>query len=176
MRTERGFTILEILVALAIFAILIVGGLGVIGATNSSLVQGLPTGIVLARSTRDMTAASVYVQAFMEYTAATGAAAVPDGTYCLEPPGPGCSSGTPLPGSLGVFPTPSSQPYQLDWTRFDVIAESWYWDAGNMKYCRVGSPGCGALSSTESIKWVRSTLFWTLKGVQRSVRVERFLP
>jgi prepilin-type N-terminal cleavage/methylation domain-containing protein len=165
---ERGFTLIEVLIALAVFAIIIVGAIGVMGAVNASgLTEGLSTGLVTGRVSKDVTAASTYLQALQEYVAAKGSGSVIPDTYCAGT----CGAETALPVD---FPTPASQglnqPYQLDWTNVVVLIEWWGWDAGTGQYAP--SLGC----SGDCLLRVESTVSWQLKGAPRSVRMERFIP
>lgn len=164
MKDERGLTVVEILVALAIFAVITVGALGVIGATNSGgLLEGIPTGTITGRVAKDYTVASVYLQAFQEYMADY----VDGATITLVL---GTNTFTPSAADVFGFPPPSSQPYQLTWEQLVVTAQNWYWDCATQAY----DP---AVAATEDhLVMVRSTLTWRLKGEDRTVTVQRFVP
>ncbi|MDR7540574.1 MAG: prepilin-type N-terminal cleavage/methylation domain-containing protein, partial [Armatimonadota bacterium] len=126
MSDQRGFTLLEVLVSLAIFAVVVIGALGVLGATSSGgFLEGFPTGFSTTRAAKDATAAAVYLQAFHEYVAAQNAAALSPGAYC---DGPDCTGASISSSGLTGYPTPPGQPYQLDWRRLDVTIERWCWD------------------------------------------------
>jgi prepilin-type N-terminal cleavage/methylation domain-containing protein len=167
MTNQRGFTLIEILVSLAIFAMIVIGALGVLGATDQGgFLEGFPTGFVTARVAKDYTAASVYLQALNEFAASKGSAAATSGVYCI---GSACSPVNDLPAGLTGYPTPPGQPYQLDWTKLDVVIETWYWDTVNERYST-------SFNTTETLTRVRSTLTWQMRGQARSVTVERFIP
>jgi len=165
---ERGFTLIEVLIALAVFAVIIIGTIGVMGAVNAGgLTEGLSTGLVTGRVSKDVTAATTYLQALQEYIASQGSGGVTPGTYCA---GTGCGALPPLPAG---FPTPASQglnqPYQLNWTNVVVVIEWWGWD-GAGQY--VATPGCTA----DCLLRVESTVGWQLKGATRTIRMQRFIP
>lgn len=188
MRNERGFTLIEILVSMAIFAMIVIGAMGVLGATDQGgFLEGFPTGFVTARVAKDYTAASVYLQALQEFVAGKGSTAATVGSYCIDPPGTsGCSPDAPFPaGWSSLYPTPPGESYQLDWSKLEVLVEHWYWydptplspASGDEKYCLVGSAGCASTTpNTEFVTRVRSTLTWQLRGQSRSVTMERFIP
>lgn len=181
---QAGFTMLEILVALGMFAVIAIGTLGIIGATNAGgFLEGFGTTFATARSARDYTAGSVYMQAFQEYVAGRGTANATPGSYCV---GTGCSPAVPLPAGLAGYPTPPGRPYQLNWTRLTVVIQQLYWDdttdvdgAGpdlGKTYCIIGSAGCSATVTLDVATRVRSTLTWVARGVTRTLTVERFVP
>ncbi len=197
MRTdERGFTLIEILVSLAIFAVVVIGALGVLGAAGSGgFLEGFPTGFMATRAARDMTAASVYLQAFQEYAAGQGGALLTPGTYCQ---GPGCATenlassgltGCPSPPTQPC-PSPPGQPYQLDWRKLDVTIERWYWDgAATPKRYRCSQPASATcdfvvpIPPTEYLVRLHSMLTWQVRpprggqpAVIRTMEVDRFLP
>ena len=172
MRTQSGFTLVEVLVSLAIFAVVIIGATALLGAANTGgLLEGFNTSFSAARVSKDISAASVYLQAFQEFVDSKGSANATPGSYCV---GSACSPAVALPSGLTGYPTPPGQPYQLAWTKLNVLIERWHWDAVAAKYCLVG-PGCGASSTTESVTRVRAILTWQIKGVQRTITVERFI-
>lgn len=162
---ERGVTLVEILVALAIFSVVAVGTLAAVGAANSGgFLEGFPVAFSTTRSAKDVTVATSYLQTLQEYAADAGGVA-PD-TYCAGT----CGGEAPLP--VG-YPTPSSQgmeqPYQLDWTNVVVVVEQYAWDEGAGQYVR--TPGCAG----DCLTRVESTLTWRLKDTTRTVTIERFL-
>lgn len=177
---EHGFTLVEILVSLAIFAVVVVGALGVLGAAGSGgFLEGFPTGFVTTRAARDTTAAAVYLQAFHEYAAARGGAALTPGTYCQ---GSGCATQNLSSAGLGVYPTPPGYPYQLSWQRLDVVIDQWYpcFDSSTPpKFLRYSvSPGVGCTVDTtkEYLVHINSKLTWQFRGTTRTMTVDRFLP
>jgi prepilin-type N-terminal cleavage/methylation domain-containing protein len=186
----RGFTLIEILVALLIFAIIAIGAIGVLGAANTGggLLEGLPTGLITGRVAKDVTAASVYAQAVQEFIAARSAT-VPSATptlYCVQGsvtcpgtapaelatwcPGHGTVSAveTTLPGALAGMPTPQAEPYQLSWTNLFVLIEPWMWDTATQQY---SASGVG-----DTIIRVCSVVNWEFNGVPRTLRTDRFIP
>lgn len=175
---ERGFTLVEILVSLAIFAVVVLGALGVLGAAGSGgFLEGFPTGFITTRAARDITAASVYVQAFQEHAAGLVSSTLIPGLYC---DGPDCTVTTPIVGTpisaslLTGHPTPPGQPYQLDWRRVDVTIERWCWDDPTKQYAHTA--GCDTTPTTEYLVYVRTKLTWRFRDVPRTVEVGRFLP
>ncbi len=176
--SERGFTLVEILISLALFAVVVVGALGVLGAAGSGgFLESFPSGFAAMRVARDMTAASVYLQAFQEYSSGVGGAALNQGTYCLANSGSNCGPTPALAGAgLGSFPPVPGYPYQLNWQTLYVTIDWWYWDNTATKYCIVGSPGCAATSTTEHLVRIDSKLKWQYRGFSRTLEVSRFLP
>lgn len=167
IRAQGGFTLLEILVSLAIFAVIVIGTLGVLGAADAGgFLEGFPSAFATARVARDYTVASVYLQAFQEFVASKGSANAAPGTYCI---GTGCSPEVALPPGLTGYPTPPGQGYQLAWTRLDVLVELWYWD-------NVGKRFTATVTADEKLTRVQTTLTWQTRGFARTVTVDRFIP
>lgn len=174
-RGQDGFTLVEIVVALAIFLMIVVGTLSVLGASNQGgFMESFPTAFGTGRAAKDITAASVYLQAFQEYVGSQGSSQAANGTYTCTPPGLTCTPA--LPGTFAAGPAPSSQPYELNWTTMVVLIDTWNWDQTNLRYCVIGSPGCAATVTSDALVHVRSTLTWQSRTLTRSLTVERFIP
>lgn len=166
---QEGFTLIEIIVSLAIFLMIVVGSLGVLGASNSGLVGGFPTALGAGRSARDITAASVYLQAFQEFVAGVGNAQMgTPNVYNCTPGGASWSCSPSLPASLSSAPQPVTAPYELAWSQMNITTERWYWNG--TAYAN------GAPVTTDSLMRVRSTLTWSLGATVRTLTVERFIP
>lgn len=171
---ERGFTVIEILIALVVFAIIALGAIGALGVTTASgYLEAFPTSFGTVRMARDYTAAATYLQALEEYIANQGFTAATAGTYPVS--GPTCSGalgGVPWSGA----PCPENQPFQLNWTTLSIKVEQWYWDTtSNDRYCLVGSAGCNATATGESVKLIEATLTWEFDQKPRSMTVRRLL-
>jgi len=167
MRTaERGLTLIEILIALAIFAIIVVGALGAVGATNAGLTDTFPTAFGTGRAAKDYTVASTYLQGFQEFMADY---VDPSTVGTLEAGSP--HAFTPADPDVFGFPLPSAQPYQMQWTGMAVEVARWYWNCGSP-----GQYSPTAAVTNDQVILVRATLTWALKGANRAVVVERFVP
>jgi prepilin-type N-terminal cleavage/methylation domain-containing protein len=163
---ERGLTLIEILIALAIFAIIVVGALGAVGAANFGLTDTFPTALVGGRAAKDYTVASTYLQGFQEFMADY----VDTSTIgTLESGSP--FTFTPADTDIFGFPVPSAQPYQMQWTNMVVEVARWYWDCGSP-----GQYSPTAASTIDQVIYVQTRLTWSLKGTNRTVEVERFVP
>jgi len=167
MRTaERGLTLIEILIALAIFAIVVVGALGAVGATTTGLTDSFSTAFGTGRAAKDYTVASTYLQGFQEFMADHVDLST-IGT--LEAGSP--HTFTPADSDIFGFLLPSARPYQLQWTGMTVEVARWYWDCGSP-----GQYSPTAAITNDQVVLVRATLTWALKNANRTVVVERFVP
>ncbi|OFV84919.1 MAG: hypothetical protein A2W26_00855 [Acidobacteria bacterium RBG_16_64_8] len=164
---ERGLTLIEILIALAIFAIVVVGALGAVGATSAGLTDTFSTGFGTGRAAKDYTVATSYLQGFQEFMAQYVDASTTD---TLETGSP--FSFTPAAPSVFGFPVPSARPYQLNWTSIAVSVQRWYWDCGSPGQYRASV----ATPTNDQVIWVRADLTWAVKGANRTLTVERFVP
>ncbi len=166
-----GFTMIEIVVSLAIFLVIVVGALGVLSASNVGTLGAFPTAFGTGRAAKDITAASVYLQGLQEYAASQGSAAMGSpSTYTCTPSGVSWSCTPLLPTGLTSAAVPSSRPFELTWTSLVIDVSRWNWDGGASKYSN------GGTSTTDSMIRVRSTLSWQVGTVQKTLTVERFIP
>lgn len=193
IRREEGLTLIEILIALAIFGVVIAGALGSVGATSSGgLMELLPTGQLTGRVAKDMTVAGTYLQGLQEFVAAHVDTIIVNGVprlYCTQGSGscvtptaltqwcPGNSyagsmTTTAQPAGLSGAQTPGVEPYQLDWNTLYVLVEQWHWDdSSGMKKYTSTAPADG-----ESLVRVCSVLAWDLKDQVRVISLDRFVP
>ncbi len=166
-RAERGFTLIEVLIALVVFAIVAIGALAALGATTASGFLGtFPTSFTTVRAARDYTTAAVYLQSFQEFVASLPSASVTPVSQTVVPPGSSMPFGAPPP-------PPESE---LKWTQLDICVERWYWNG--TKYTDPDPNGCSTTNNPgDYITLVRSTLTWTFKGQPRPpLMVNRFIP
>jgi len=160
----QGFTLIEILLALAFFAIVIVGALATVGASGSGHLETVPTGLATARSGRDITAAAVYLQALHECAAAAGGGAVTPGTTTYTsastaaPLGCTIPNASPPPTTLPLLP--SEEPYQLQEYTLTVTFDTLQW--GGTQY---GVGTCDPSADADCLVRMRSTLAWSIRGV-----------
>ncbi len=168
---ENGFTLIEIMISLAIFLVIVVGALGVLSASNTGALGAFPTAFGTGRTAKDITAASVYLQALQEYAASQGSAAMGSpSTYTCTPSGVSWSCTPVLPTGLTNAPVPTSRPFELAWTTLAIEVTRWNWDSGTSKYIN------GGASTNDNLIRVRSTLSWQLGTVGKALTVERFIP
>src|SRR3989304_6906349 len=84
---DQGFSLIEVLVALGIFAVISVGVLSVLGATAVGGFQDAsPTALATGRRAKDLTVAGVYLQALHDYLASQDEMAW-DAVFATWPPG-----------------------------------------------------------------------------------------
>jgi prepilin-type N-terminal cleavage/methylation domain-containing protein len=155
---ERGITLLELLVALALFAVIAIGTLAALGATNAGgFLEGFPVAFATNRSAKDITAATAYVQGLQEHLGRLGASLTP-GTYTS-------------PAGFG-YVDPSTAPYQLGSAAVAIVIERWGWNQplGTTGHYEA-MPGCTA----DCLFRVHTTLTWQLKDATRTVAMERFV-
>ena len=185
---DQGFSLIEVLVALGIFAVISVGVLSVLGATAVGGFQDAsPTALATGRRAKDLTVAGVYLQALHDYLAsqdemawdavfATWPPGATDRIYCIRPGGTPCGAGEPaLPVLLGDYPIPEATPYQLNWTVVRILIQRWYWDCATNRYApdrKVTTP--------DLLVRVHSSLTWQFKDEVRTLApggqgVDRFL-
>ncbi len=172
---QGGFTLIEIIVSLAIFLVIVVGALGVISASNVGALGGLNTGLTSGRIGKDTTAATVYLQALQEYAASQGSGQIqplgtPNTQYNCTPNGASWSCSPSLPAGLAGAPQPSQQTFELAWTQITIDISRWNWDSGASQY------STSAPSTTDSLIRIRSTITWKAGTAQRSITMERFIP
>lgn len=166
-----GFTLLEIVISLALFLMIAVGVSGMIGVSNVGGPGAFPTAFGVARSAKDVTAASVYLQSLQEYAASQGSTSMgASSTYTCTPSGVTWSCTPSLPTGLTGAPQPSAQPFELQWTQLLIDVSRWNWDSTTLTY-KTSAP-----STTDNLIRVRSTLNWQLGTVQKTLTVERFIP
>lgn len=174
IRSERGFTLIEILIAFLVFAMVVLGtGLVLGAATAGGFLDIFPTSFSAIRVARDYTTASTYLQSFQEFMANKGSGSATAGKYCYDRPESviGCSAPNPLPAD---YPSPATAGYQLNWDKLEVVIEDWYWNGTAERYCPEVDYGsgesavCTAGVSSFGLKLVQSTLYWEFKGQTRA--------
>ena len=201
MTGERGFTLIEIMISLAIFAVVVVGALGILGAAGSGgFLETIPTGFAATRVARDITAASVYLQTFNEYAMGLNSSTLNAGTYTATPGGT-CSTTLTFTGSgLGSPPAPPgppcNYPYQLNWQRLDVVIDPPWYACFNtsgtpapctatapcfVKYSTGSDASCTINNLKESLVRIGAKLTWQYcprptACNARTLEVDRFLP
>ncbi len=199
--SERGFTLVEILISLAIFAVVVVGALGVLGAAASGgFLESFPTGLAAMRVARDMTAASVYLQTFNEYAMGLNSSTLTAGTYTATPAVTCTMTLTPSGSGLGSPPVPPgpscNYPYQLNWQSLTVLIDNPYYACFNssgtppqctasapcfVKYSKASDASCTTNTAKESLIRIDTTLTWQYcprpTGCSaRKLEMDRFLP
>jgi prepilin-type N-terminal cleavage/methylation domain-containing protein len=188
-RSEIGFSLIEVLVAVGIFLVVSVGTLGILGATATGGFQETsPTALGTGRRAKDLTVAAVYLQGLHDYLAsledsawdavlAGWAAGATGQSYCIQPGGLSCDGGAPPPpAAFGAYPLPPSAPYQLPWTALQIAVQRWRWDCAARRFSLAPSR-----EAPESVIRIHTTLSWRIKDDLRTVSrpgggLERFLP
>lgn len=170
-RGEQGFSIIEMLIALVVFAIVAIGVLTVVGAASTGGFLGaFPTSFATVRVARDYTTAAAYLQSFEDFAANKQSANLTPGEWTATP-------GADFPSGKGLDdhpPFPSTG--QLNWTSLVVCIERWPWD-GSTKYADPNPNGCSpTLTTGDYVTLVEPTLTWTFKGQVRTLAVDRFIP
>jgi len=166
-----GFTLIEIVVSLALFVVLAAGALEVIGASSVNPPGSFPTVFGTGRAAKDVTAASVYLQSLQEYAASQGSSTMGSpSTYTCTPSGGTWSCAPVLPTGLTGAPQPSAVPYELQWTQLMIDVSRWNWDSSASKY------SVAAASTSDYLIRVRSTLTWQVGTVAKTLTAERFIP
>jgi prepilin-type N-terminal cleavage/methylation domain-containing protein len=157
---DRGFTIIEILLALAMFAVIIVGALGTLGAQGTGQLETVPTGLTTARSGKDITAAAVYLQALHECAATVGGTGVTPGTMIYDGSSSDAPLGCTIPLTSPLQPLlPSAEPYQLARYTLTVTFTTLVWGSG-----RYTEGSCDPATDADCLVRIRSTLAWSLRG------------
>ncbi len=187
-RGDSGFTLIEVLVALTVVAVLSVGAFGIVaGSAVGGLQEGGPVAVAAGRRAKDLTAAGVALQALHDYLAIQDGAVwdaafsdwppgATERTYCVRLGRASCAgSDPPLPATFGEYPLPGSHPYQLDWVELRVAVQRWFWDCASRRYAPNGSP------TDDFLVRVRSDLTWRFRGQLRTLvpgdpDLDRFLP
>jgi prepilin-type N-terminal cleavage/methylation domain-containing protein len=166
-----GFTLIEIVISLALFLVITLGASGMIGLSNVGGPGAFPTAFGVGRAAKDVTVASVYLQSLQEYAASQGSTAMGSpSTYTCTPNGVAWSCTPSLPTGLTGAPQPSAQPFELQWTQLLIGVSRWNWDSTSSKY------STAAPSTTDNLIRVRSTLTWQVGTAQKTLTVERFIP
>ncbi len=168
---QDGFTLLEIMVAMTIFAAIVIGAAGLLAPQAAGgFLATSPTAAGATQVAKDLTAASMYLQAVAEFLAGRTDTIPASGTYCL---GEGCD---PQGAFAGIsFPPLPSGPTQLHAARLLVDIQRWQWNPVQGRYCPVG-PECMAASDDDYLTRVRATLTWRTAATARTLTVERSLP
>jgi len=185
----HGFSLIEVLVALGIFAVVCVGVVSILGATAAGGLQDAsPTALSTGRRAKDLTAAAVYLQALHDYLATLDNAVwgalftawlpgVDEQIYCIGPGRSSCGGAEPTPPAIvGSYPLPRTAPYQLHWTTLRILVQRWHWDCATTRFA--ARP---VRTTPDVLIHVRSTLSWRFKGEARTLTsgdggVDRFLP
>lgn len=171
---QGGFTLLEIVVSMTIFAVIVVGTAGLLAASAAGgFLDTFPTALAATHLAKDLTAASSYLQALQEFMASRPGALTAPGSYCL---GSGCEPAEALADAAGL-PLPPSVSSQLRGARLLVDIQRWHWNpSGPDRYCLVGTAECATTPAGDYLTHVRATLTWQSRGTARTLTVEQVLP
>jgi prepilin-type N-terminal cleavage/methylation domain-containing protein len=187
-RSDRGLSLIEVLVAVGIFLVVVVGTLGMFGvATAGGFQETSPTALNTGRRAKDLTVATIYLQGLHDYLASLDEAAwaaVLDSwapgtsarTYCAGPGRSPCAGGEPVPpGALGAYPLPPPAAAQLPWTALRLTVRRWTWDCDARRF----SPA-PLRPAADRLIGVHSTIYWRSKEGLRTLvpsggGVERYI-
>lgn len=156
-RSEAGFTLIEILIALTVFFVLVIGTFAVLAwATTEGYLGAFPTSLGTTRVAKDYTAASVYLQALEQYVI-TQNPPLAAGCYttAVTPTGSlDCPPGLTIQPSL---PAGAPTPVELGWREVQLLVQPWGWVEASGTYSP--TPTCG-----DCLKLVQATVYWEFKG------------
>lgn len=169
--SQDGFTLLEMMVAMTIFSVIVIGTAGFLASSAAGgLLAASPTAVGATQTAKDLTAASSYLLAVMEFFADRAGAMPASGTYCL---GQRCDPNEVIEGTdLPLLPSDSNQ---LRAARLLIDIQRWRWNPLRSGYCPAG-PECPATPDDESVTHIRATLTWQMAATARTLMVGWLLP